>query len=153
MWRLYRAFELALKSSFQNLHHEDLSCCQICICPFSTVLNRLFFGPFLGTPGPSLGTPRFSKLVQNLRLGPPTARSTFVPRCSHRLGPLEPSDRHFGQFGLFLGPGGPGFQKPLYIKCFGPWVPKILLNIFWPGGEMFLGSKTFIYKGLRALGP
>ena len=103
MWRSYRAFELALKSSFQNLHHKDFSCCQICICPFSTVLNGLFFGPFLGTPGPSLGTPRFSKLVQNLRLGPPTARSTFVPRCSNRLGPPEPSDRHFGRFGLFLG--------------------------------------------------
>ena len=50
MWRSYRAFELALKSSFQNLHHKDFSCYQICICPFSTVLNGLFFGPFLGTP-------------------------------------------------------------------------------------------------------
>ena len=61
------------------------------------------FGPFLGAPGPNLGAPRFSKLVQNLRLGPPTARSTFVPLCSNRLGPPEPSDRHFGQLGLFLG--------------------------------------------------
>ena len=46
---------------------------------------------------------RFSKLVQNLRLGPLTARSSFVPLCSNRLGPPEPSDRHFGQLGLFLG--------------------------------------------------
>ena len=61
------------------------------------------FGPFLGAPGPNLGAPSFSKLVQNLRLGPPTARSTFVPLCSNRLGPPEPSDRHFGQLGLFLG--------------------------------------------------
>ena len=45
----------------------------------------------------------FTKTVQNLRLGPPAARSTFVPLCSNRLGPPEPSDRHFGQLGLFLG--------------------------------------------------
>ena len=51
----------------------------------------------------NLGAPSFSKLVQNLPLEPPTARSTFVPRCSNRLGPPEPSDRHFGQVGLFLG--------------------------------------------------
>ena len=69
------------------------------------------FGPFLGDPGPNLGAPSFSKLVQNLRLGPPTARSTFFPRSSSRLGPPEPSDRHFGQVGLFLGPGGPKFDK------------------------------------------
>ena len=56
-----------------------------------------------GAPGPNLGAPSFSKLVHNLRLVPPTARSTFVPRCSNRLGPPEPSDRHFGLFGLFLG--------------------------------------------------
>ena len=45
----------------------------------------------------------FTKTVQNLRLGPPAVRSTFVPLCSNRLGPPEPSDRHFGQLGLFLG--------------------------------------------------
>ena len=67
-------------------------------CPIWAV-----FGPFLRVPGPKLGAPSFSKLVQNLRLGPPTTRSTFVPRCSNRLGPPEPSDRHFGRFGLFLG--------------------------------------------------
>ena len=56
-----------------------------------------------------LGAPCFSKLVQNLRLGPPIARSTFVPLCSNRLGPPEPSDRHFGQFG------------PIWDVFGGPW--------------------------------
>ena len=82
------------------------------------------FGPFLGAPGPNLGAPSSSKLVQNLRLGPPTARSTFVPRCSNRLGPPEPSDRHFGQFG------------PIWDVFGGPWA-KI-------GGTLLLkiGSKS-----------
>ena len=51
----------------------------------------------------------FTKTVQNLRLGPPAARSTFVPLCSNRLGPPEPSDRHFGQLG------------PIWAVFGGPW--------------------------------
>ena len=70
--------------------------------------NFAVFGPFLGPPGPNLGAPSFSKLVHNLRLGPPQARSTFVPRCSNRLGPPEPSDRQAGpswaKLGRFWGP-------------------------------------------------
>ena len=56
-----------------------------------------------GAPGPNLGAPSFSKLVHNLRLGPPLARSTFVPRCSNRLGPPEPSDRQVGPSWAQLG--------------------------------------------------
>ena len=76
-------------------------CADTTVWPFCPIWA--VFGPFLRAPGPKLGAPCFSKLVQNLRLGPPTARSTFVPLCSNRLGPPEPSDRHFGQLGLFLG--------------------------------------------------
>ena len=61
------------------------------------------FGLCLGTPGLKLGGFRSSKLVQKPWPGPPKVRSNFVPRCSSRLGPPEPSNRHFGQFGLVLG--------------------------------------------------
>ena len=78
--------------------------------------NFAVFGPFLGPPGPNLGAPSFSKLVHNLRLGPPQARSTFVPRCSNRLGPPEPSDRQVGpswaNLGRFWGPLGQIWGHP-----------------------------------------
>ena len=67
--------------------------------------NRHFgqFGLFLGTPGLKLGWFCSSQLVQKPWPGLPKVRSNFVPPCSSHLGPPEPSNRHFGQFGLFLG--------------------------------------------------
>ena len=77
------------------------------LTPFLTVLNCVEVRrcPHSGVGRDFLLHRRitFTKTVQNLRLGPPAARSTFVPLCSNRLGPPEPSDRHFGQLGLFLG--------------------------------------------------
>ena len=57
------------------------------------------FGLFLGTPGLKLGWFCSSQLVQKPWPGPPKVRSNFVPPCSSRLGPPEPSNRHFGQSG------------------------------------------------------
>ena len=72
------------------------------------------FGPFLGTPGPKLGSPPNSQLVWKSQHICPVPRSNFVPRRSNRFGPPEPSKSDFGRFGaiwtLFwsiLGPGGP----------------------------------------------
>ena len=52
-------------------------------------LEIAIFGHFwpiwaiMGAPGPYLGAPCCSKLVQKHWLGPPLTCSTFVPRCSH----------------------------------------------------------------------
>ncbi len=84
---------MELISANLTLFLTVLSCVEVRRCPHSGV-GRDFLLHWRIT---------FTKTVQNLRLGPPAARSTFVPLCSNRLGPPEPSDRHFGQLGLFLG--------------------------------------------------
>ena len=62
--------------TFQN--HQNL---KLFICmPFWAILA------FLGAPGPKLGAPKSSKLVQKLWLGPPSTCSTFVPFYSNRFG-------------------------------------------------------------------
>ena len=84
---------MELISANLTLFLTVLNCVEVRRCPHSGV-GRDFLLHWRIT---------FTKTVQNLRLGPPAARSTFVPLCSNRLGPPEPSDRHFGQLGLFLG--------------------------------------------------
>ena len=84
---------MELISANLTLFLTVLSCVEVRRCPHSGVGRDFLLHRRI----------TFTKTVQNLRLGPPAARSTFVPLCSNRLGPPEPSDRHFGQLGLFLG--------------------------------------------------
>ena len=82
--------------------------------PFWAFLANL--GRFWAPLGQILGAPHSSKLVQKLRLGPLISRSNFVPCCYNHLGPPEPSNCHFGQFGPFLGAPGPNLGAPRSSK-------------------------------------
>ena len=82
-----------------------------CSQPFRTIRTfklpcLVIFGhmAFLGAPGPNLGAPRSSKLVQKLQLGPPIACSNFVIRYSNRLGLPKSSNRHLGHIWAIFGP-------------------------------------------------
>ena len=58
-----------------------------------------FLGRFWGPLGQIWGHPASPNWFKIFDLDLPQP----VPRCSNRLGPPEPSDRHFVRFGLFLG--------------------------------------------------
>ena len=60
----------------------------------------------MGAPGPYLGAPCCSKLVQKHWLGPPLTCSTFVPSCSHGFDHCSLQIaiyRHFGPIWTILG--------------------------------------------------